>query len=133
MIVVLDSGVWISAFHFGGVPRQALGFAATRCSIALSQPIRDEIDRILQKKFRWSKQSINDVFGAFASRVMTVDTPGALHGVCRDPNDDMVVECAVVASAELIVSGDKDLLSMKRYKSIRIVSARAFLRAIDTE
>jgi predicted nucleic acid-binding protein len=48
--------------------------------------------------------------------------------VCRDPNDDMILECAVVAGAQVIVSGDKDLLSMDSYRGIRIVTPAEFLQ-----
>ena len=48
-----------------------------------------------------------------------------LHGVCRDPKDDMVFECAVKAEAEIIVSGDHDLLSVKLYNGIQVLTAQA--------
>jgi predicted nucleic acid-binding protein len=51
---------------------------------------------------------------------------GSLH-VCRDPNDDMVLECAVAAGAQCVVSGDKDLLVLNPYNGIRIVSPAEFL------
>jgi hypothetical protein len=47
--------------------------------------------------------------------------------VCRDPNDDHVIATALAVSANIIVTGDKDLLALSRYQSIRILSARAFL------
>jgi len=42
--------------------------------------------------------------------------------VCRDPSDDMVLECAVLSGAQVIVSGDKDLLVIGSYHGIRIVT-----------
>jgi putative PIN family toxin of toxin-antitoxin system len=44
-----------------------------------------------------------------------VQTGGNLNGFCRDPKDDMVLECALLAGAEIIVSGDKDLLTMNSF------------------
>ncbi|TAG03395.1 MAG: putative toxin-antitoxin system toxin component, PIN family [Betaproteobacteria bacterium] len=44
--------------------------------------------------------------------------------VCRDPDDDAVLVCAVAARASIIVSGDNDLLSMERYEGIAILNAR---------
>jgi predicted nucleic acid-binding protein len=58
---------------------------------------------------------------------------GDLRGICRDPNDDMVFECAVLANASVIVSGDKDLLAVKTYKGIRVVTPREFLQQLDSE
>jgi predicted nucleic acid-binding protein len=47
--------------------------------------------------------------------------------VCRDPNDDVVLECAVVSGAQAIVTGDKDLLVLDPYDGIRIVTPAEFL------
>jgi predicted nucleic acid-binding protein len=52
---------------------------------------------------------------------------GALHGVCRDPKDDMVLECAVNADAQLVVTGDNDLLAVEFFRNIRIVTPRTYL------
>ena len=47
--------------------------------------------------------------------------------VCRDPNDDHVIATALALNADVIVTGDKDLLTLSQYRSIRILTARAFL------
>ena len=46
-----------------------------------------------------------------------------IKGVCRDADDDKFIACALSASADFIVSGDKDLLDIGRYKSVKIISA----------
>jgi len=50
-----------------------------------------------------------------------------LTGVRRDPKDDMLFECAVRAKAEIIVSGDKDVLEVGEYRGIRVITARQYL------
>lgn len=52
-------------------------------------------------------------------------------GVVRDPNDDMVVACALEADADYIVTRDKDLLSLGTYEGIRIVTPRQFLDLLE--
>ena len=47
--------------------------------------------------------------------------------VCRDPDDNKFIECAVAANALYIVSGDKDLLDLKKYRDVRILTAAEFL------
>ncbi|MGH6917272.1 MAG: putative toxin-antitoxin system toxin component, PIN family, partial [Geminicoccaceae bacterium] len=54
-----------------------------------------------------------------------------VRGVVRDPNDDMVVACALKASADYIVTRDKDLLSLGAHEGIRIVTPRQFLDLLD--
>ena len=53
--------------------------------------------------------------------------PPDIGPVCRDPNDDHVIATAVAVNAEVIVTGDKDLLALSRYQSIRVLIARTFL------
>ena len=53
--------------------------------------------------------------------------------VVNDPNDDMVVACAVKARANFIVSRDEDLLGLKKYKGIKIVLPEEFIEVIRKE
>ena len=50
--------------------------------------------------------------------------------ICRDPNDDHVIATALAINADFIVTGDKDLLALSQYQSIRILTARAFLKEL---
>lgn len=52
-------------------------------------------------------------------------------GVCRDPDDDKLISCAISASADFIVSGDKDLCSLNKYKSVRIINVTDFLKMFE--
>ena len=56
-----------------------------------------------------------------------------VQGACRDPKDDHVLECAKKAHAHLIISGDQDLLSLKTFEGIEIVTARQFVERTATE
>ena len=51
---------------------------------------------------------------------------GPIPDICRDPNDDMIIACAIDAAADYIVTGDEDLLILKRYKDIVIINPRNF-------
>jgi len=53
--------------------------------------------------------------------------------VCRDPDDDAVLALGVAANVDLIVSGDKDLLTLKSFQGIAIVTPAEALRLIDSE
>jgi uncharacterized protein len=48
---------------------------------------------------------------------------------CRDPGDDMFLECAALAKAHLLIAGDKDLLTLGAYKGTRIITPSEYLRA----
>jgi putative PIN family toxin of toxin-antitoxin system len=57
--------------------------------------------------------------------------PNVQIAVCRDPRDDKFLEVAVATKADVIVSGDDDLLTLNPYASIPIVSAGRFLAMLD--
>jgi predicted nucleic acid-binding protein len=61
-------------------------------------------------------------------RGIRVKIRGAVK-VCRDPNDDIFLECAALAKADLLVAGDKDLLTLGVYKRTRIVTPSEYVRA----
>jgi predicted nucleic acid-binding protein len=50
--------------------------------------------------------------------------------IVRDPNDDMIVACAIAAGANYVVTRDKDMLSLDQYKSIRFVTPEGFLKIL---
>ena len=60
-----------------------------------------------------------------------VDLPETIPRICRDPDDDMVIACAVVGKADLIVTGDDDLLALKRVGGIPILTAAQFLDMLE--
>lgn len=127
MIVVLDSGIWISAFQFGGTPQTVLDDVFSRATIAICTQIVAEIRATLIRKFSWNDEEVLSVLQEYTLEAIRVDITGELHGVCRDPKDDMVLECAVKANADLIVTGDLDLLSLKSYRGVPILTARQYL------
>jgi putative PIN family toxin of toxin-antitoxin system len=127
VILVFDSCVWVSAIQFGGTPLEALDRAMGQFQIALCQPILTEIHSVLHGKFHWREAAINETLAEYALETSMVQINGALRGICRDPKDDMVLECAVVAGADLIVTGDKDLLVVGNYQGVRILTSRQFL------
>ena len=57
-----------------------------------------------------------------------VQIQGSISGICRDPDDDAILETAVVAQANLPVAGDRDLLSLKSFQGIGIVTPVDYLR-----
>jgi putative PIN family toxin of toxin-antitoxin system len=127
LIVVFDSGVWISAFQFGGSPLAAVRGAYRRFEIALCEPILIEIRSTLIRKFYWTASRVEDALADYLNDAIDIIITGERRGICRDPKDDMVFECAMRAGATLIVTGDKDLLVIENYEGIRILTPRQFL------
>ncbi len=82
-------------------------------------------------KFGWSERQVTLALRREWRTAVWVSTTGSISGICRDPSDDAILECAVVANAVLIVSGDSDLLELKQYAGVRILTARQYLEHAD--
>jgi putative PIN family toxin of toxin-antitoxin system len=61
----------------------------------------------------------------FANAVV-VQSPKLEDAICRDPDDDKFIACAVATGAKVIVSGDKDLLSLSEYAGVKILRPNEF-------
>ena len=94
--------------------------------IASCDEIDAEIVRVLTEKFFWEEHRALSALEAVLSRGIRVKIRGAVH-VCRDRGDDMFLECAALAKADLLVAGDKDLLTLEAYEGTRIVSPLEYL------
>lgn len=129
MIVVIETSVWISGLQFGGrlgKPLRTIEKALREHTLATCPEINSEIQRVLVEKFQWPDDDAQRLIAAYFKKAIHVNISGSLH-ICRDPNDDMILECAVVAEAQIIVSGDKYLLIMGSFRGIQIVTPAEFL------
>jgi putative PIN family toxin of toxin-antitoxin system len=129
VIVVLDTNVWISALQFAnrrGTPRRALERALTEDVIASCSEIEAEIYRVLTEKFHWEFSRMDAALDSLLARAVRVQLRGNVKA-CRDPKDDMFLECAMRANADMLVAGDKDLLVLGSYKGTRIVTPAEYV------
>ena len=128
MKVVADSNILVSAIQFGGKPQTLLELAQDgEIELCVSKPILNETFRILRDKLgRAPEQLENDrvMLGAIATLVHPMET---ISAVGSDPDDDRILECAVAAGAEVVVSGDRHLLALGSFRGIRIQKASDFL------
>ncbi len=128
--VVFDTNVLVSALQFGkpgSVPREALNTALQRCTLATSQEQEAELARILTTKFDWQLNKVEDALGFILQRSIRVELIHTIH-LCRDPADDMFLECADLTKAQYLVAGDKDLLVLGSYGETKILTPHAFLK-----
>ena len=129
MIVVLDTNVWISALQFAkhrGTPTRALERAMSEDTIASCSEIESEIIRVLTEKFSWGTARAQSALEAVLARAIYVQLRGTVKK-CRDPKDDMFLECSLRAKADLLVAGDKDLLVLGSYRGTRILTPAEYL------
>jgi putative PIN family toxin of toxin-antitoxin system len=93
-----------------------------------------ELDRVLAYP-KLQRYYPDDERTRFVALVMAlsevVDLPETIPRVCRDPDDDRVIACAVVGEADVIVSGDNGLLALERVGDIPILTATQFLEILE--
>ncbi len=80
----------------------------------------------IKAKFKIKKEIIEEVVALIKEASTYSDAKEKIEGICRDKDDDLILSCAISARANYIVSGDKDLLDIKQYKDIKIISPRDF-------
>ena len=129
MIVVFDSGIWVSAMEFGGTPLEAVTRAIAQDRFAVCEQIEEEVVRVLTCKFGWEAKRVRADLAFYWLEALRVELKGTVTGICRDPKDEPILECAERAKAECIVTGDQDLLSLVSHRGIRIVTARRYVEA----
>lgn len=130
---VVDTNILIRALI---KPRGTVGPILTQLAVGAytvvySQPLLDELVEKLalpriRDKYGLDHQAIETTLALLALRGEWV-RPTRVVKVCRDPNDNALLEAALAGSAEYIVSGDQDLLVLRRFETVRIVTPRVFL------
>ncbi|MFV1916870.1 MAG: putative toxin-antitoxin system toxin component, PIN family [Patescibacteria group bacterium] len=129
--VVIDSNVYISAILFRGQPDKVLRLAKIReLRVFISPEILLEISHKLHKKFKLSEEEVTKVLKGISKITEIIQPKIKLKVVKEDPSDNKVIECAVVADAGYIITGDKHLLKMREFEQIKIVTPSDFLRTV---
>lgn len=136
MRVVLDTNILISAFGWGGIPGRLLLSGLTgQVELCTSPHLSTELERVfayptVAQALAKRGLSATDLHRRYLASVLWFEAAPLPRPVCRDADDDHVLACAVAAGADLIVSGDDDLLSLRAYDNIPIMAAAAALDRI---
>lgn len=129
--VTLDSNIYLSALVFGGKPMRLLEMAVEgEIEVAISDAIIEEVRGNLQKTFGWSAARATEATDTIAAFTRHVIPTEIIDAVPSDPDDNRVLECAIVAGSEVIVSGDSDLLRLGSYGGIRILRVAELLSTL---
>jgi putative PIN family toxin of toxin-antitoxin system len=125
---VLDSNVLISSLFWKGLPRHIVDLAIAQHFEAITSPdILSEIESVLYEDFSdipYSK--IEEIIRDILSYSHLVLSEKIVIKGLRDVDDAKIITCAIAGKADYIVTGDKDLLVLKEYKGIRIVTPKTF-------
>jgi uncharacterized protein len=135
LCAVLDSTILVSAFLTpGGAADALIDLAkAGRRTCAVAEDILAETARVLlatpriRQRYPYTDADVQDYLQGIRQAALVVSDLPPLSGIVRDPNDDMILACAVATSASHVVTRDDDLLALDSYEGSAIVTPEAFL------
>lgn len=137
MRLVLDTNVLVSAFLWQGTPGRLIELAAeNEIQLFTSRTLLDELaaalaKRKLAKPVLATRLTSDQMLHNYRRLATRVTARQFARQVSRDADDDAVLACALAASANLIVSGDDDLLVLKHFQGIPVATPAQALRIIE--
>lgn len=136
---VLDTNIFVSGIISSkGSPRKVLELARKEVfKVVTSASINHEIIEVLHRAYIYTKYSLNediidDIATFLYEGTLLVEDTFKISIIEKDPSDNKFINCAVEGEADYIVSGDSHLLSLKNYKSIKILDANSFFKILET-
>jgi uncharacterized protein len=134
--VVIDTNTWVSGLIWPGHPKQLITRVLLGDLRSITSPeLAAEFQRVLaydrlHKAMQKRGMNTAEVAAQFGLISDVIPAPALSAPVCRDPDDDAVLACALAAKADWIVSGDKDLLVLQSFAGIPIVTAAQALERL---
>ena len=134
MRVVCDTNVLISGFLFGGHCRTIIRLISEgQIDGFISSALVAEFEGVLLRpKFGLTANQVGAVIDLVRQTFVPVSPAESVNVIKGDPDDDAVLEAALAAGAEVVVSGDSHLLDLSEFRDIRIVSPASLLKEIQS-
>ena len=131
MQVVFDTNIFISAFVTPGGSAEKAYLEAVRGTFELftSVAILTETANTLRTKFEWSDYKTQQLLRAISKTATVVKSKPHIH-LLKDEPDNRILECALLTRADLIVTGDQHLLSLREYRNISIIKVADFIALV---
>jgi putative PIN family toxin of toxin-antitoxin system len=126
MKLVFDTNVIFSAFATHGLADSVFELCLQQHTVVLSDHILGELEKIFLEKLKMPQDKIQAVLSFLKEFCLIADAKRLKRNVCRDHEDDKILGLAINAGVDFIITGDKDLLVLKKFKSIAILTPREF-------
>jgi putative PIN family toxin of toxin-antitoxin system len=132
MRVILDTNVFVSAVFFGGKPGKILkAWRDGEVRLVLSPDILEEYIEVLHRlETRYPPVEADPIIALVLADSEIISVPPLNGPVSLDPGDDKFIACALKSGANLIISGDKHLLTVSGYRGIKVVKPSEFLKEL---
>ncbi|TLD40535.1 MAG: putative nucleic acid-binding protein, contains PIN domain [Candidatus Jettenia ecosi] len=125
MKIIFDSNIFISAFVIPGskAEKAILRVIEGNDTLLISKEIIKEILEVLSTKFQRDREAISHVAVYLSDIAQEVNPTKRIH-IFKDDPDNRILECAFYGKADAIVTGDKEMLKLKEYKGIKVISLK---------
>lgn len=132
MKVVVDTNVHVSGVFFGGMPSRILeAWRDKRIDVVVSPDILEEYRRVGEHlETQFTDVSLAPFLALLVMNAEIIEPPDLLEQVSRDSDDDKFIACALAGGCHVIISGDKDILSISGYRGVKVVAPREFLESV---
>ena len=129
MKIVLDTNIFISSFFWGGNPRKIVQrIIDGKDELFICKEILQEIASVMVRpKFNVSNESVMRFIHSIEDIANHIVLSGIVQQVCRDSEDDKILECALLANADYIITGDTDLLIFEEFCGVKIITANEYV------
>jgi putative PIN family toxin of toxin-antitoxin system len=134
---VLDSNVLVAGIpNRIGIPSQIVdAWMSGRFQLVISDVILDEVAGAWQNRYwsaRFTPERIHRAIQLLRTEGEVVIPTDTVSGIAAHPHDDLVLAAALSGSADLLVTGDRELLALREFRGVRIVTPREFLDILAT-
>jgi putative PIN family toxin of toxin-antitoxin system len=133
--VLCDTNVLVSAFIASGPPSRVVESAINAdIDLVLADPVLVELERVLTTKLGIARDRVEEIAALLGDLAVTrLPAPASAPAITGDPDDDVILACAVRGEVHVLVSGDrKHLLPVKEHEGVRIITAQALLGELLT-
>jgi putative PIN family toxin of toxin-antitoxin system len=126
--LVFDTNIFISAIVIPHSKAEKAVLKVIECydSLIISRDIINEVLSVLSAKFHRDREAISHVAIYLSDLAQIVNPTKRIH-IFKDDPDNRVIECALYGKADAIVTGDKEMLKMKEFEGIKIMSLKEYL------
>jgi len=129
MKIVIDSNVFVSAFFWLGNPRKVFDRVTNGLDeLYITDDILQELSSVMtREKFNLEKNKVDNYVKIIEYFSIKLFPDNNIEDICRDPDDNKILKCGLEGNVDYIITGDKDLLVLKEYKKIKIVTPKEYL------
>jgi len=132
MKIVIDSNIFISAFFWGGKPKEIFDRVLNGFDeLYITDEIVNEIKKVMSSnKFAVNSNDIKDYINIIEKYSKKIVSKNNIKSISRDADDDKILQCGIDGNVDYIITGDNDLLILKEYNKIKIIKPKEYLEII---